>query len=74
MGLFKKEKELVPPIAVGKRFKYLGINMVCVRHWDFYLTCSVVVAEYIDRDGDLVCRTFPPCDWTALKAEMRRKK
>ena len=61
-----------PPVDVGKRFKYLGIEMVCTRHWDYDTTFPVVVAEYVNKHGEIQHAKFPPCDWLALEAELVR--
>lgn len=69
----KKEPELKPPVAVGERFKYLGITMVCSRHWEFPYDFPVVVAEYVNKSGEIKHATFCPTDWRSLKSENKRK-
>ena len=69
-----REPKRKPPIAVGERFKYLGVDMVCSRHYDYVLEFPfpVIVAEYLSGHGEIKQVTFYPVDWTALEAERVR--
>lgn len=71
MWLFKKEKipPITPPIKVGERFIYLGIEMLCTRHFDFPYEFQVVKAEYVNTMGEIKYAVFPPCDWEVLRLE-----
>ena len=68
------EKPLKPPVEIGQRFKYLGVQMVCTRHWIFELNVPVVVADYVDKHGVLREAKFNPIDFDALKAELSCEK
>ena len=78
MWPFKKNEpkpsqpEIKPPVAIGERFKYLGIEMVCARHWEFDTPFPVVCAEYVNKNGEIKYARFPPCDWSVLEAERVR--
>jgi hypothetical protein len=61
-----------PPVAIGERFKYLGIEMVCSRHWEWPYECPVVVGEYVTSIGRIERAIFCPVDWIALEAERAR--
>lgn len=67
-----KEPELKPPVAIGDRFKYLGVNMVCCRHWSCPYEFPVVVAEYVTKRGEIKQIVFGPADWASLEAERVR--
>ena len=59
-----------PPVKIGERFRYLGVEMICSRHWAFPYDFPVIVAEYVTALGEIKQLTFCPVDWTALKAEL----
>jgi hypothetical protein len=67
-----KEPELKPPVAIGERFKYLGVHMVCSRHYVFDMPFPVVLAEYVTKRGEIKQITFSPVDWPSLEAERVR--
>ena len=64
--------ERKPPVQIGDRFKYLGVDMVCTRHWMPEYDFSVVAASYVNGAGEVVSVIFPPADWTALEKEVGR--
>ena len=67
-----KEPEPTPPVAIGERFKYLGVEMVCCRHWIWPYDFKVVVAEYVTKRGEIKQVVFCPVDWASLEAERVR--
>ena len=67
-----KEPELNPPVTIGERFRYLGVEMICIRLSEFDYSFPVVIAQYIDTHGRIEEIRFPPCDWPALRAELTR--
>lgn len=67
-----EEPEMKPPVALGERFKYLGVEMVCCRHWLMDYDFQVVVAEYVTKRGEIKQVVFSPTDWASLEAERVR--
>lgn len=61
-----------PPVDIGERFVYLGVEMVCCRHWQWPYDGEVVVAEYVTSLGEIKNVTFCPADWMCLEAERMR--
>jgi len=59
-----------PPVEIGNRFRYLDIQMICVRHTHKKYNGKVVVAEYIDKHDIFHRVIFAPEDYVALKKEM----
>lgn len=76
----KARIESVPPfdapVAIGARFTYLGIEMVCTSHIILSSSFGHVVpgvkAEYVDCDGRVLGAVFPAHEMEALRAEMAR--
>lgn len=64
--------KIEPPIGIGERFKYLGIDMICSRHSSYPSEHPVIVADYVNKNGVLKQWAFHPCDWVALNAERVR--
>lgn len=66
------------PVAIGNRFTYLGVEMLCVTHTvltaPFGMPSAGIRAEYVDRDGVVRVAAFLPNDMQALKAELMRGK
>ena len=69
-----REPDRKPPIEIGERFKYLGVDMVCSRHyaWMGMGVMNAVVAEYVTHLGEIKQITFFPVNWDALEAERVR--
>lgn len=67
-----EDQEMKPPVAIGERFKYLGVEMVCSRHCFYPYTFDVVVAEYVNFIGEIKEVVFTPADWDALNSELKR--
>ena len=65
-------KYLTSPIAIGERFKFLGINMICIKHTEWPYKHPVIVAGYVTGNGELKQAIFGPGHWTALNAERAR--
>ena len=61
-----------PPYAIGDRFQYLGVEMVCCRDliwpWEF----RVVVGQYVTKNGEIKEEVFWPCDFDLLESERVR--
>lgn len=75
MWPFKKNDQTPaakPPIAIGERFTYLGVTMVCSRHFSWPHDYEVVAAEYVTKLGEIKHAVFLPEDWAALIAEQAR--
>lgn len=68
-----QEQPLVPPIAIGQRFKYLGVDMICIRHWEFGTPFNVIMAGYVNKHGEIKREIFYPCDWRALESELAKE-
>ena len=64
--------KITPPVAIGERFKYLGVEMVCCRHFAYGYEFQVVVAEYVTKHGEIRKIIFCPVDWACLEAERVR--
>ena len=76
MWLFRNkepEPELKPPVQVGQRFKYLGVEMLCTRHGHFDIPFPVVVADYVSNLGKIETSIFYPCDWPSLESELSKE-
>ena len=69
----QEEQEETPPVAIGERFRYLGVEMVCSRHRIYPYTFTVVVADYVTNTGNIEQAVFCPVDWISLVAELTRK-
>lgn len=65
-----------PPVALGARFTYLGVEMLCIGHYfqlpPFGQMVPGIRAEYVDRDGRVVAAGFPASDMDSLRAEIAR--
>lgn len=65
-----------PPVALGQRFTYLGVEMLCIGHCFHIPPFGQVVpgirAEYVDRDGRVISASFPAMDMESLRAELAR--
>jgi hypothetical protein len=68
------DKPINPPINIGEHFRYLGIDMICVRHCSYPHRHKLIVAEYADKNGILRSTIFHPADWDALQSDMNRSK
>mgnify|MGYP001571273219 CR=1 FL=1 len=69
-----KKPELKPPVSIGERFKYLGVDMICCRHFAWPYDCNIVAAEYVTNLGEIKQIVFTPSDWNSLKAELGRPR
>jgi len=70
----RKSKQSEPdklPVEIGKRFRYLGVDMICIRDFGYEYGYPAVVAEYVNKFGEIKQATFYPCDWVALEAELK---
>lgn len=71
-----RQPQIDLPVAIGNRFTYLGIEMLCTGHTlllpPFGMPSDGIRAEYVDRDGVLRTAAFVPSDLQALKAELMR--
>jgi len=86
MNLFCKKEDSpreilveLPPVKTGERFKYLGVEMLCVRDWifgglEYPSKRRGIVAQYRNEQGEICEQTFYPCDYAALKAEFGRSE
>jgi hypothetical protein len=66
-----------PPVAVGERFPYLGIELLCLGHYANTVgsppgTIPGIRAEYVDRDGIIRQTFFRLDEIAALADEIRR--
>jgi len=64
-----------PPVAIGMRFTYLGIEMLCTSHlvarpWGFV---PGMLAEYAANDGTVRQTMFAGSEIDALKQEIARR-
>ncbi len=63
------------PVAIGERFTYLGIEMLCTEHavrLPMMLPIPGVCAEYV-ANGQLHSTRFLGAELDALRAEMKRE-
>lgn len=63
------------PVAVGHRFTYLGLMMVCTSHYiplPSGMSIPGMVAEYVDADGMLRATSWTPQQFVAIKSEIGR--
>lgn len=61
------------PVAVGHRFTYLGLVMVCTSHYiplPSGMSIPGMVAEYVDADGLLRIASWTTQQFAAIKAEI----
>jgi len=65
----------VAPVAIGTRFPYLGIEMLCVSHavrLSPGASLPGMTAEYLDGDGVMRAYYWTPDQFDAVRAEVRR--
>lgn len=68
-----------PPVAVGERFPYLGIELLCLGHYANTVSSPPIAipgirAEYVDRDGIIRQTFFRADEIGALADEIRRAR
>lgn len=64
-----------PPVPVGQRFTYLGLQMICVAHairMPLGVLAPGMSAEYIDVDGIVRGHYWTPEQLDAVRAELQR--
>ena len=72
----KEEPRVEPPVKVGDKFTYLGVEMLCTAnramepHMGSY---PCVVAQYLDSRGILRQEIFLHGKWNAIKKEIERQ-
>ncbi len=65
----------VAPVAIGTRFPYLGIEMLCVSHtvrMSPGISMPGMTAEYLDGDGVMRAYYWTPDQFDAVRSEVRR--
>lgn len=65
----------VAPVAIGTRFPYLGIEMLCVSHtvrMSPVISMPGMTAEYLDGDGVMRAYYWTPDQFDAVRSEVRR--
>lgn len=67
---YDETKNLHFPVAVGEQFKYLGVDMICCRHFDFANESPAIVADYVTALGEIKSVSFLPVEWPALEAHI----
>jgi hypothetical protein len=63
------EPEIHRHFPIGKRFRYLGVEMIVCGHWEYWPHCGampVVKADYVDAKGQIRNVQFNPCELPAL--------
>lgn len=66
----------VPPIKIGERFKYLGIEMLCVGHgisYGYHNDYPCIEYEYVNNMGNIVEGKFKARQFPAIIAENNRE-
>ena len=68
------------PVAIGERFHYLGLEMLCLGHQVTtpgappWMALNGIRCEYVAGDGALRSWCFYPSDMAALRAEIERAR
>lgn len=64
-----------PPVPIGERFDYIGLQMICVAHavrMPMGMLGPGLSAEYRDRDGIVRGHYWTPDQFDAIRAEIKR--
>ncbi len=73
-NLTQRLPEFKAPVAIGDRFRYLGLDMLCTGH-SMQTTMGTVPclkSEYVASDGTVRSAVFVGTDIDALRAEVAR--